>query len=180
MQPLSHGRYGDLIEVMTSARSVGSVVKYSGTMVKPMPLYTIGYQQRTVSEFVEALRSAGVTVVVDVRENPMSRKPGFSKNRLKENLERAGIGYIHARFAGTPRAFRNESTSHEETLRLHARHLDRHPEVLAEFDQLIAAIEADGGRAAIMCFERDPAECHRSELARRWKALGRRRGVVDL
>ena len=59
-------------------------------------LFTLGYEQRTIEEFVRMLEDAGVGVLVDVRETPWSHKPGFSKRGLAEHLEAAGIEYVHA------------------------------------------------------------------------------------
>ena len=54
-----------------------------------MGLVTIGYEGRQLDEFVAALLDRGVEIVFDVRENPASRKPGFSKRRLGEALAAA-------------------------------------------------------------------------------------------
>ena len=69
-------------------------------------LFTIGYQGSTVSDFVERLRAASVDRVVDVRELPLSRRPGFSKSQLAATLTSAGIGYEHVRALGNPKANR--------------------------------------------------------------------------
>jgi uncharacterized protein (DUF488 family) len=63
---------------------------------------TIGYAEATVAGFLEALRTAGVELVVDVRAVASSRRPGFAKTRLAANLEGAGIEYLHLRGLGTP------------------------------------------------------------------------------
>ena len=41
--------------------------------------YTIGYEGRELEEFVARLREQQVEVLIDIREKPASRKPGFSK-----------------------------------------------------------------------------------------------------
>lgn len=43
-------------------------------------LFSVGYEGRDLSDFVELLQENGVTVLLDVRLNAISRKPGFSKN----------------------------------------------------------------------------------------------------
>jgi uncharacterized protein (DUF488 family) len=58
-------------------------------------LYTIGYEQASIDDFVATLRTAGVELVIDVREQPLSRKKGFSKKALNALLEANDIGYIH-------------------------------------------------------------------------------------
>lgn len=62
-----------------------------------MRLSTIGFTKKTASEFFEALRSANVRRVVDVRLNNVSQLAGFAKKQdLPYFLDRiAGIDYIH-------------------------------------------------------------------------------------
>lgn len=71
-----------------------------------MKLMTIGYEKLTPKQFYEALRQAGVSLLIDVRENPISRKPGFSKNTLKHAALEAGIAYQHISVLGCPRDIR--------------------------------------------------------------------------
>ena len=66
-------------------------------------IVSVGYQGRSVGELIDVLRQGGVEVLVDVRLNPISRKPGFSKNPLSQALAEAGIGYRHERELGNPR-----------------------------------------------------------------------------
>jgi uncharacterized protein (DUF488 family) len=140
-------------------------------MMSPTPptLFTLGYQQRTPDEFVALLRGAGVDVLVDVRETPLSHKPGFSKRGLEQALAAQGIAYVHAGFAGTPKAIRSGLGEPEDILRGFQHHLDTHPEVLDLFDELIGRLLDAGKRVCIACYERDPAGCHRRVLAERWR-----------
>jgi hypothetical protein len=54
-------------------------------------LFTIGYEGVELKDFITALKAAGATVLLDVRELPISRRRGFSKNALKAALAEAGI-----------------------------------------------------------------------------------------
>ena len=67
-----------------------------------MRIFTIGYESTTVAEFLAALKQAGVERVIDVRAVPNSRRPGFSKNLLRNALAEVGIDYVHLRALGTP------------------------------------------------------------------------------
>ena len=67
-----------------------------------MRIFTIGYESATVAEFLAALKEAGVQRVIDVRAVPNSRRPGFSKTLLRNELAEAGIDYVHLRALGTP------------------------------------------------------------------------------
>jgi uncharacterized protein (DUF488 family) len=70
------------------------------------PICTIGYEGANMPGFVTALREAGVTLVLDIRAQPISRKKGFSKHQLPAHLQEAGIAYRHLRGLGTPKAGR--------------------------------------------------------------------------
>ena len=68
---------------------------------------TIGYQDRTVDQFIEDLVAARIKVLVDVRLTPLSRKTGLSKNALAARLRDAGIDYVHLPELGNPRENRD-------------------------------------------------------------------------
>jgi uncharacterized protein (DUF488 family) len=126
------------------------------------PLATIGYEGATVQGFLAALREAHVELLIDVRALAMSRRPGFAKTRLAANLEDAGIGYLHLRGLGTPADGRAAARSgnHDEMHRIFREHLAT-PEAQADLETL-ASIVTGGRRVALLCFEADPAHCHRS------------------
>ena len=56
-------------------------------MVKQVEVATVGYQGATVHSFLQALREAGIELLVDVRAVASSRRPGFAKSALAANLE---------------------------------------------------------------------------------------------
>src|SRR5258708_20117744 len=66
------------------------------------PLYTIGYEKARLADVVATLAAAGVATLIDVRDRPISRRPGFSKRQLAASLEEAGIRYVGLRPLGTP------------------------------------------------------------------------------
>jgi uncharacterized protein (DUF488 family) len=72
-----------------------------------MTLYTFGYEGLSVAAFLAQLKKAGVKTVLDVRQLPLSRKPGFSKRSLAETLHEAGIVYAHLPAFGCPREIRD-------------------------------------------------------------------------
>ena len=51
-------------------------------LTRPSTIVSVGYEGRSVDELVDALVDAGVSVLVDVRENAISRKRGLSKRAL--------------------------------------------------------------------------------------------------
>lgn len=133
------------------------------TNSKKMKLYTVGYEGLIQGEFIDILNAHDITVLIDVRELPLSRKRGFSKNVLNEGLEEAGIAYRHLRPLGAPRAVRHalRDTGNWETYELEfLRHL---ADQRVSLDQVAA--EALNARVCLMCFEEDFSVCHRSLIA---------------
>ncbi|MEA3048984.1 MAG: hypothetical protein QOG84_820 [Sphingomonadales bacterium] len=128
-----------------------------------MRVFTIGYEGATQDEVIAALRQAGVERVIDVRAVPLSRKPGFSKNVLAAGLREAGIDYIHLKALGTPPAGREAARKGrlDEMIRIYAAQLET-PEAGAQAAQMVAL--AGEKPSALLCFERDPAHCHRTPL----------------
>ena len=126
---------------------------------------TIGYEGATVPTFLQALRDAGVELLVDVRAVAGSRRPGFAKRALAANLQDAGIEYLHLRDLGTPAPGRAAARAgkHAEMRRIFLAHLDTEP-ALAAMDGL-ADIVRSGRRACLLCLEADPTHCHRSLVA---------------
>lgn len=126
-------------------------------------IFTIGYEGATQNELIAALRAAGVERVIDVRAVPLSRKPGFSKNVLAAGLKEAGIDYVHLRALGTPAEGREAARKGRwaDMERVYAAQLDT-LEAVAQAGQMIAL--AEGKPSALLCFERDPAHCHRTPL----------------
>lgn len=126
-------------------------------------IYTIGYEGLEQAEFIRALRDSAVDVLLDVREMPLSRKRGFSKTPLSLALPPRGVRYLHERRLGAPTEVRNRLRVDGDWAR-YCRDFDKH---LAKQAGLVAALAAElKGNIALMCFERDPAQCHRSAVAR--------------
>jgi uncharacterized protein (DUF488 family) len=137
-------------------------------------LFTIGYEQSTTKDFFDALLSAKVATVVDVRAVAGSRRPGFSKRQLAAGLDSHGMAYLHLQKLGTPKEGRLAARSgHAETmLRIYERHLAT-PEAQHELEEL-TALAKTGRPICLLCYERDPAHCHRQRLA---AELHRRLGI---
>jgi uncharacterized protein (DUF488 family) len=141
-----------------------------------MRIYTIGYEGATVGEFLDALTKAGVERVIDVRAVPNSRRPGFSKNLLRNELAEVGIDYVHLRALGTPADGRAAARAGrtEDLKRIYSGQLEL-PEAIAESAQMLDL--AREKPSALLCYERDPAACHRTLLLR---AVAPGAEVVDL
>lgn len=128
-----------------------------------MRIFTIGYEGTTQAELVAALKAAGVERVIDVRAVPLSRKPGFSKNVLAAGLAEAGIDYAHLKALGTPPEGREAARKGKWDVlaRVYAAQLET-PEAGEAAARMIALAEEKP--SVLLCFERDPAMCHRTPL----------------
>ena len=126
-------------------------------------IFTIGYEGATQAELVAALQAAGVERVIDVRAVPLSRKPGFSKNVLAAGLGEAGIDYVHLKALGTPPEGREAARKgrHDVLERVYAAQLET-PEAAVQAARMLEL--AAEKPSALLCFERDPAACHRTLL----------------
>src|SRR5256714_5282264 len=70
--------------------------------MSPRLLYTIGYEKTLLKDVVATLAAARVATIIDVRDRPISRRPGFSKRQLAAAIEEAGMRYVHLQALGTP------------------------------------------------------------------------------
>ena len=126
-------------------------------------VWTIGYEQAAMPDFLAALKGAGVEVVADIRAIAASRRPGFSKTALAASLAEAGIEYRHFRALGTPADGRAAARALDRPKleRIYAGQLEL-PEAMAAAAQLADLCETR--RVALLCYERDPGCCHRTLL----------------
>jgi uncharacterized protein (DUF488 family) len=138
---------------------------------KTTTVATIGYEGATMPGFLRALREGGVELLVDVRAVASSRRPGFSKTRLAAHLEEAGIDYLHLRSLGTPADGRAAARAghHEEMHRIFRAHLQT-DEARDGMETLVDLARGER-KLCLLCFEADPAHCHRTLVA---AALGER------
>jgi uncharacterized protein (DUF488 family) len=124
---------------------------------------TIGYEGIDIDAFLPLLRENGIETVVDVRELPLSRKPGFSKKRLSAALDRDGLGYIHLPELGCPKLIRSRYRADGNWRRYKngfAKHLDTQHAAIAKLASLAAS-----SNCALLCFEANFNRCHRSMVA---------------
>jgi len=128
-----------------------------------MKLFTIGYEGATQPELIAALESAGVRRLIDVRQLPLSRRPGFSKTPLRNALAEHGIDYVHLKALGTPPEGREAARKgrHDAMAVIYRA-------TLAEPGAIVAAEQlrelASEAPSALLCFEREPTHCHRQVL----------------
>ena len=133
-------------------------------------LYTFGYEGIDIDAFVARLLQADVRTIVDVRELPLSRKKGFSKNSLREQLAAVGIRYFHVSPLGCPKEIRDryrEDGNWKEYTRTFMAHLKTQVTALRELAKI-----SRSATTCLICFEADFSMCHRTYVAREAHRIG--------
>jgi uncharacterized protein (DUF488 family) len=136
--------------------------------------YTIGYEKTLLKDVVSTVAAARVATLIDVRDRPISRRPGFSKRQLAAAIEGAGMRYIHLQALGTPP---------EGRLAGRRREWDRFwgivEEKLSRLEAELALQEAgqiaEAAPSCLLCYEADWQICHRRRVA---EMLAQRHGFV--
>jgi uncharacterized protein (DUF488 family) len=127
-------------------------------------LFTVGYEGSKPFDLFASLQASGVTLLIDVRDVPISRKPGFSKNALAEGLGAAGIRYLHLKGLGDPKPGR--IAAREGRLSDFRRIFGAHMMTTAAQQALSEAVTAASKSiACLLCFEQDHTNCHRCIVA---------------
>lgn len=130
-------------------------------------LYTIGYEGRSLEEYLNILLIRGVRVLCDVRKNAYSQKYGFSKAQLLPACEGVGIKYIHIPELGIESGLRQDLYTQADYDLLFENYrktvLARSDEHL---DRIVNLIDSDE-RVALTCFEKNVEQCHRTQIARK-------------
>jgi len=137
-------------------------------------LYTVGYEGADIGDFAKALADFGIRTLIDIREVPLSRKRGFSKRALSENMTTAGVKYLHIGQLGDPKAGRDAARRGDfaSFRRIFKKHLGYKATQVA-LDEAIRI--ASASKSCLLCFERDPENCHRLIVA---ETMAARRGFA--
>jgi len=128
-----------------------------------MNVFTIGYEGIDIDDFMLLLSEHGIETVVDVRELPLSRKPGFSKKSLSAVLNSSGLEYLHISELGCPKSVRDrykEDSNWKRYTDGYLKHLNTQREAIADLSELCAT-----STCVLLCYEADHNFCHRSMVA---------------
>lgn len=129
-------------------------------------LVTIGYEGRSLEGYLNLLLKDSVTLLCDVRRNPLSRKYGFSKSTLRTACEGMGIRYEHLPelgIASEERRELNTQTDYDALFVVYEREtLPKQGEALAKIRDWI---QKEHQRVALTCYEAQSCQCHRHCVA---------------
>ena len=128
-------------------------------------LYTIGYEGISLETYLNKLIQFDIKVLVDVRNNPLSQKFGFSKSQLIRYCEGLNIEYIHFADVGIQSEYRQELNSQKDYDQLFANYNKTTITKTVNTQEKILLLLKEKKRIALTCFEANICQCHRKHLA---------------
>lgn len=156
----------EIVEKVLSSREDRARIEAARPPKRNPGLVTLGYESKTLETYLNQLLQDGVTLLCDVRKNPLSRKYGFSKSTLSHACEGVGIRYEHLPELGIPSDKRQDLETQTDYDKLFAAYerqtLPRQAKVLVRIGSWI---RQEGERVALTCFELLPHQCHRHCVA---------------
>jgi hypothetical protein len=155
------------------------VVQSEKTASHETILFTIGYEGISLEEYLNRLLRHDVRVLVDVRNNPLSMKYGFSKNRLRHYCTSLGIEYMHLPEVGIRSDQRQELNTQSDYDKLFARYqAENLTQTIGVQKQILDLLQRQK-RIALTCFEANIHQCHRKHLAEAIAHIGEFRYTVQ-
>ena len=128
-------------------------------------LFTIGYEGISLEEYLVRLLKNDIKILVDVRNNPLSMKYGFSKTLLKKYCESLGITYVHIPEVGIQSEQRQDLNTQDDYDKLFAVYREQNLTKTTKAQTEILTLLKDNKRIALTCFEANICQCHRKHLA---------------
>jgi len=137
-------------------------------------LVTIGYEGRSLEAYLNLLLQNSVTLLCDVRRNPLSRKHGFSKTTLCKACEGVGIRYEHFPELGIDSEERRNLKTQADYNALFAEYKRKSLSQQTKTLKCIRGWINEGQRVALTCYEAQPHQCHRHCVAEALERDGRK------
>ena len=131
---------------------------------KPPTIHTIGYEGRSIDQILRNLIYSNIRYLIDVRKNAFSMRREFSKANLEAACQEAGLIYIHCPEVGIDSGKRNELLPEGRRDELFGWYSENILPERIDFALQVGKLLGKGS-VAFMCYEKNPAECHRSYLA---------------
>jgi hypothetical protein len=128
-------------------------------------LFTIGYEGDSIDGYLTRLLKNNVSLLVDVRRNPLSRKTGFSKKQLQTYTSRVGVDYIHIPELGIPSHRRRELNTLADYQELFGEYRSEDLPLVQEQIYQLENLLSQHKRIALTCFEKEHIYCQRHCVA---------------
>jgi len=150
-------------EILTAAQleKVNNSRPKSGKTI----LFTLGYEGISLEEYLNRLLKNDVKVLVDVRNNPLSMKYGFSKSQLQRYCNNLGIEYVHYPEVGIQSEQRQELNTQADYDKLFTIYCENNLTKTISSQVKILNLLKEKKRIALTCFEANICQCHRKHLA---------------
>lgn len=168
----------EIVDQSISDDDVKRRIKNARPTRKGKGLVTIGYEGKSLEAYLNLLLDDGVTILCDVRRNPLSRKYGFSKGTLSSSCKSIDIRYEHLPelgIASDQRRELNTQADYDALFEIYER--ESLPHQVEALGKIAFWIES-GERVALTCYEHAPHQCHRHCVAEAVESqMG---GILDL
>ena len=134
-------------------------------------MFSLGYESLSIDKFFEFILNENISTVIDVRNVAFSYKYGFSKHFLKKKCCENGIEYFHFPEVGIPSKIRKNINNKKGLWEIYEN------SILPNADKSVDIIGhiCLNTSSVLLCYEKDPKECHRSILA---KEISLRTGLL--
>jgi uncharacterized protein (DUF488 family) len=172
-------RSGMALRVLADDAAALRAIEKARPVANSPGLCTVGYEGRSLEGYLNLLLRNGVTVLCDVRRNPLSRKYGFSKGTLSKSCVGVGIRYEHLPELGIATEQRlglDAQADYDALFEIYERDsLPKQHEALIKIRQWIES----GERVALTCYESLPQQCHRHCVAEALEELIGSKGAAQ-
>ena len=148
-------------------------VHQSRTIGEKTVLFTIGYESISLEEYLVRLLKNDVKVLIDVRNNPLSMKYGFSKKSLKKYCNSLSIEYVHIPEVGIKSDQRRALQTQSDYDQLFEAYRENNLTKTIDSQLFILDLLKQHKRIALTCFEANVCQCHRKHLS---EAIGKLAG----
>lgn len=132
---------------------------------KKTALFTIGYEGKSLEEYLNKLIQNDIKILCDVRKNPFSMKYGFSKKQLKNATANLGIIYLHFPEFGIESYNRQNLNTQRDYDKLFKIYKKQTLPKTKSSQGKILKLMRDYKRTALTCFEANIRRCHRTYVA---------------
>ncbi len=146
-----------------------------------MKVFTIGFTQKSASEFFNKIKSNKIELVIDIRLNNVSQLAGFAKGKDLEYFlkELCGCDYIHDKvFAPTKElldGYRSKKVTWDEYEQIFGKIMEER-KIADHFKKLYSKMDS----ICLLCTEPTPEKCHRRLIAEYLKGFDNNIEVIHI
>ena len=151
------------IEILTKVQL--EKVENSRPKINEIILFTIGYEGISLEEYLNRLLKNDVKILIDVRNNALSMKYGFSKSQLQRYCNSLGIEYMNFPEVGIKSEQRQELNTQSDYDNLFSVYCENNLKKTTASQLKILELLQENKRIALTCFEANICQCHRKHLS---------------